>query len=186
MLQVHQEGGCSCGRTRYKLTDSALIVHACHCRMCQRLTGSNNAINILIEAANIALSSGETVEILAHTPSGEGQVITRCKFCFDALWSEYRRFTKWHRASVRFVRAGTLDAPEAFPPDVHIFTESKQPHVCLGDGKPRFKAFYNHQKVWRESSLARLAAASASEGKTQLHGRHGFDTPPLIRKALQK
>lgn len=183
MLQEHHGGGCSCGRTRYKLTGSALIVHACHCRMCQRLTGSTNAVNVLIEAANVTLLSGETVKVLARTPSGEGQVITRCKFCFDAIWSEYRRFTKWHRVTVWFVRAGTLDAPDAFPPDVHIYTESKQPHVCLGDDKPAFQAFYNPLKVWRAGSLARLAAATDTASTTQLFGQHISDAASLIQKA---
>ncbi len=37
---MNLEGGCSCGAIRYKLTNTPLIVHACHCRDCQRVTGS--------------------------------------------------------------------------------------------------------------------------------------------------
>jgi hypothetical protein len=46
---MNLEGGCACGEIRYKLTASPLIVHACHCRDCQRLTGSAFVINIWIE-----------------------------------------------------------------------------------------------------------------------------------------
>ena len=43
------EGGCACRTVRYKLTASPLIVHACHCRDCQRLTGGPFVINVWIE-----------------------------------------------------------------------------------------------------------------------------------------
>ena len=43
-------GGCACGRIRYKLKNDPLIVHACHCRDCQRITGSAFVINIWIES----------------------------------------------------------------------------------------------------------------------------------------
>jgi len=47
--RMEREGGCACGATRYKLTASPLIVHACHCRDCQRLTGGAFVINLWIE-----------------------------------------------------------------------------------------------------------------------------------------
>jgi hypothetical protein len=46
---MEQEGGCACGTTRYKLTAAPLIVHACHCRDCQRLSGGAFALNVWIE-----------------------------------------------------------------------------------------------------------------------------------------
>src|SRR6266478_1489657 len=46
---MNLEGGCACRTIRYKLTHSPLIVHACHCRDCQRLTGSAFVVNIWIE-----------------------------------------------------------------------------------------------------------------------------------------
>ena len=161
MSQDHHEGGCSCARTRYRLTSSALIVHACHCKMCQVLTGSTHAVNVLVEAENVQLFSGETIDVLADTPSGHGQVITRCKTCSVAVWSVYRHFADRTGRSVRFVRAGTLDHPDAFPPDVHIYTETRPKHNAPSDGKPEFNGFYRLQDIWPEPSLRRL-----SHGKT--------------------
>jgi hypothetical protein len=46
---MNLEGGCACRAVRYRLTESPLIVHACHCRDCQRLTGGPFVINIWIE-----------------------------------------------------------------------------------------------------------------------------------------
>jgi hypothetical protein len=46
---MEREGGCACGAMRYRLTAAPLIVHACHCRDCQRLTGDAFALNTWIE-----------------------------------------------------------------------------------------------------------------------------------------
>jgi hypothetical protein len=43
------EGGCACGAVRYRLTAAPLIVHACHCRDCQKTTGSAFVLNMWIE-----------------------------------------------------------------------------------------------------------------------------------------
>jgi hypothetical protein len=53
---------------------------------------------------------------------------------------------------------GTLDDPDRFPPDVHIFTESKQPWVVLPAGVPAFAEYYNSAELWPAESLARRAA----------------------------
>lgn len=49
-----------------------------------------------------------------------------------------------------------LDEPDHHPPDVHIYTGSKQPWVPIPQDAPRFEEFYNIRKVWPESSLARM------------------------------
>jgi hypothetical protein len=54
------EGGCSCGAIRYELTNTPLIVHACHCRDCQRITGSGFVINIWIEKRFVEVSGATT------------------------------------------------------------------------------------------------------------------------------
>ena len=155
-------GGCSCGRVRYRLSDTPLIVHACHCRMCQRLSGSTNAVNVLIEAEKVRLESGEITEREALTPSGHGQVIARCSTCHVAVWSEYRVFSKMSGVATRFVRAGTLDRPDRFPPDVHIYTDTMQPHFQTTSGIPKFGQFYSLAQVWPKTSLDRLARAQVA------------------------
>lgn len=59
---------------------------------------------------------------------------------------------------MRFVRVGTLDEPQMFVPDVHIYTESKVPWVELPQDVPTFREFYDVQKVWaREADERRYA-----------------------------
>ena len=73
--------------------------------------------------------------------------------------------TKNYGISLRFIRAGTMDQPDHFPPDVHIFTESKQPHVTLAEFVPQYPTYYDTRSVWPKESLqrfSRLIKANAS------------------------
>jgi len=55
------EGGCTCGSVRYRLVAAPLFVHCCHCRWCQRETGSAFVLNALVEANQVKLLSGRVV-----------------------------------------------------------------------------------------------------------------------------
>ncbi|HEX4710899.1 GFA family protein [Phenylobacterium sp.] len=147
------EGGCACGAVRYRLTSGPMIVHCCHCRDCQRQTGGAFAVNALIETDRIEMLSGEPVAISMPTESGRPHDIYRCASCATALWSDYGR-----RLGLRFVRATTLDDPEALAPDVHIFTRSKLPWVGLPPQVPAFEIYYDMATLWPPESLARRRA----------------------------
>jgi hypothetical protein len=73
---------------------------------------------------------------LVHTPSesGLGQQIARCPHCKVAAWSHFAG----SGPIMKFVRVGSLDQPDVLPPDVHIFTASKQPWVLLAGDVPAF------------------------------------------------
>ena len=144
------EGGCACGAVRYRLTSPPMIVHCCHCRDCQRQTGGAFAVNALIETDRIEMLSGEPVAISMPTDSGRPHDVYRCPGCATALWSDYGR-----RPVLRFVRAMTLDDPDALPPDVHIFTRSKLPWVGLPPEVPAFEVYYDMARLWPPESLAR-------------------------------
>ena len=148
------EGRCACGAVRYRLTSAPMFVHCCHCLDCQRQTGSAFVLNAIIEADRIALVAGEPKPVAVPTDSGRPHDIHRCPACQTAMWSDYGR-----RPNYRFVRIGTLDAPTALAPDVHIFTRSKQPWVRLPDGARAFDVFYELEQEWPAESLARRHAA---------------------------
>jgi hypothetical protein len=155
------EGGCTCRAVRYRMTSKPLFVHCCHCTWCQRETGTAFALNAMIEADRVALLQGE-VEVI-HTPSlsGKGQKIARCPKCHVALWSNYAGAGD----AVRFVRVGTLDEAGRFPPDIHIFTSSKQPWVALPEGVPAVPEFYKIAEHWPKESLQRRAVLMAARHK---------------------
>jgi hypothetical protein len=146
------EGGCGCRSVRYKLKSRPMFVHCCHCSWCQRETGSAFALNALIEPDRMEVS-GEVVRVDTPSNSGKGQVIARCPKCHIALWSNYGGVGD----VLRFVRVGTLDEPGRMPPDIHIFTSTKQPWVKLDDGKPIYKEYYKSSEVWPKESLERRA-----------------------------
>lgn len=148
------DGGCTCGAVRYRMTAAPLFVHCCHCRWCQRETGASFALNAMIEADRVVLLAGEPVAIVTPSNSGKGQKITRCPQCHIALWSNYAGAGD----AVRFVRVGSLDEPDRLPPDIHIFTASKQPWVVLPEGTPAVEEYYDREALWPAESLARRAA----------------------------
>jgi hypothetical protein len=65
------DGGCACGQLRYTLASKPMIVHCCHCRDCQRQTGSD-VLNALIETDRVELLSGEAQAI--EVPMRVGQI----------------------------------------------------------------------------------------------------------------
>ena len=148
------EGGCTCRAVRYRMTGRPIFVHCCHCRWCQRETGSAFVINALIEADRVVVIAGEPHVVLTPSNSGKGQKITRCPTCHIALWSTYAGAG----GAARFVRVGTLDEPSALSPDAHIFTRSKLPWVGLPRDMPAFEVYYDMATLWPAESLERRRA----------------------------
>lgn len=148
------EGGCDCRHVRYRMATRPLFVHCCHCRWCQRESGSAFAVNAMIEADRVSLLAGEPEKVVTPSASGSGQAIFRCPVCRIALWSNYAGAGE----SVRFVRVGTLDEPSRLPPDIHIFTSTKQPWVVLPAGVPAVPEYYDSKQYWPAESLERRNA----------------------------
>ena len=151
------DGGCACGHVRYRMKSRPLIVHCCHCTWCQRQNGSAFAVNALIETDRVDLLQGDVTEVLVPSPSGKSQRIARCPKCQVALWSNYLILLGGIGDAVRFVRVGTLDNPGSMPPDVHIYTSSKQPWVTLSPDDLVVDEYYVTKEVWPRESLERRA-----------------------------
>jgi hypothetical protein len=151
------QGGCDCREIRYQLEGPPLFVHCCHCRWCQRESGASFALNAMIEAERVTLLCGAPETVDTPSASGRGQRIARCPTCRIALWSNY----SGAGPRIRFVRVGTLDEPDHLPPDVHIFTLTKQPWVVLPEGVPVVPEYYDRRQLWPAESLARREALLA-------------------------
>lgn len=148
------EGGCTCGTVRYRMTGHPMFVHCCHCRWCQRETGTAFALNAMIESDRVILLQGAPEMVDTPSNSGKGQKIMRCPNCRVALWSHYGGAGD----TVCFVRVGTLDEPDRLPPDIHIFTVSKQPWVILPPDVPCVEEYYSAKEYWPDESIARRKA----------------------------
>lgn len=151
------DGGCACGHVRYRMKSQPLIVHCCHCSWCQRQNGSAFAVNALIETDRVELLQGDVTEVTVPSRSGKGQRIARCPNCQVAVWSHYLILSGGIGDAFRFIRVGTLDDPGSMPPDVHIYTSSKQPWVTLSPDDLVVDEYYVTDEVWPRESLERRA-----------------------------
>jgi hypothetical protein len=108
----------------------------------------------MIEADRVRLLSGEVRLVDTPSASGEGQKIARCPRCLIALWSHYAGAGP----ILSFVRVGTLDEPDRLPPEIHIFTSTKQAWLQIPAGTPAVAGYYDREKYWSAESLARRQA----------------------------
>jgi len=111
----------------------------------------------MIESERVEPLDGDPELVATPSASGAGQRIARCRRCRVAVWSHYAGGGDM----VRFVRVGTLDEPARLPPDIHIFTSSKQPWVVLAPGVPAVPEYYDAKRYWPAESLARRDAMRA-------------------------
>ena len=147
------EGRCACGEVRYRLTSRPLFVHACHCTECQRLSGGAFAVNAMIESDRVESLAGEPMTSPVTGASGKPQAIFRCPSCKVAVWSHY----PGAGSKLSFVRVGTLEDPTLLPPDIHIYTSTRQPWFELPENVPAVPEYYSAGDYWPAESLERRA-----------------------------
>lgn len=148
------EGGCGCGAVRYRLLDQPMFVHNCHCRLCQRQTGTASAFNAFIETERLELLSGTLSRHEFTTGSGGTQVSVRCARCGTPLWGHY----PGPGEKAAGVRAGTLDNPAALTLDAVVFAAEKLPWAVLPEGVPVFDGSYRPADVLPPERIARARA----------------------------
>ncbi|WP_319518066.1 GFA family protein [uncultured Martelella sp.] len=166
MAEEQFAGGCFCGAVRFSMRSRPMFIHACHCRDCRRQSGGPFVINGLIETDRITVLKGAPACRTLATDSGHPHDLSFCADCGTALWSDYGR-----RGWMLFVRMATLDAPESFVPDVHIYTATKLPWLPLPAGARSFSHYYDMNAEWpAESTERRRAARSRAAAGRQGNG----------------
>jgi hypothetical protein len=112
----------------------------------------------LIEASQVELLKGKPTQKTLPSASGKGQVFWRCADCGVTVWSNYPQAGP----NIHFIRVGTLDDPSRAPPDIHIYTSTKQPWVVLPEGVPAVAEFYQPADYWSAEIKTRFEAARAA------------------------
>lgn len=126
------DGGCLCGHVRYSAEAEPVFVGVCHCRNCQKQTGS--AFNIVVAIPKPALSvTGAPKTFADHGDSGKVLSRSFCAQCGSTLFDEAEVMP-----GVVMISTGTLDDASAIKPTMEIFCDSAQPWVQLGGGMQRF------------------------------------------------
>jgi hypothetical protein len=125
------EGGCLCGAVRYHSDIDAVATAVCHCRNCQRQSGS--AFSILVAVPAPSLKVEGAVSSFRDTADSGGDVERQfCGTCGSALISRVGSMP-----DLAWIKAGTLDDVSTLQPQMHIWCDSAQPWVTLPDDLPR-------------------------------------------------
>jgi hypothetical protein len=122
------EGGCRCGRVRFRIAASPVMEMACHCRGCQRMTASAFSTTIMVPASSFAVIAGETVVGGAHA-EGQQYEHHHCQWCKSWL------FTTGGAPGIVNVRATLLDDPAWFAPWAETQTAEKLAWAETGAGR---------------------------------------------------
>jgi hypothetical protein len=128
-------GGCLCGAVRYEFDGEPVFAGHCHCRDCQRATGTGHVSVIAFPAAAVKFS-GET---RAFTSTGDsGQPITRnfCPTCGSLIYAQPSVMP-----GMVNITAGTLDDTSLFQPQAAIYTRSRPDWDRLATGVMEFETF---------------------------------------------
>ena len=125
-------GGCRCGNARYTISAAPVFTGVCHCRNCQKETGSAFAVVLGVPAAAVAI----TGELTTFTSTGDSGKTTRRRFC-PACGSTIA-IEADIMPGLMMVGAGTLDDTSTVQPAMQIYCDSAQPWVSLGGQMQRF------------------------------------------------
>jgi hypothetical protein len=127
-----QTGGCQCGKIRYEITEAPRLVYTCHCRDCQRITGSAFSLGVALSQSAFYITAGEPRAIQRMPDNGRLNTRFVCPDCACWVYS-------LPRGGVVRVRAGTLDDTSWLQPTRHIWTRSKQPWITFAESDETFE-----------------------------------------------
>lgn len=118
-------GGCLCGQVRYEVTGEPTTVGVCHCKHCQRQTGS--AFSLLVAVPKAAFRPSGTLKTF-HDTGESGQPVSRnfCPACGSPIASDVAVMPE-----LTWIKAGTLDDPSWLQPTLQIYCDSAQSWVKL-------------------------------------------------------
>ena len=127
------EGGCACGAVRYRCTADAARVYYCHCRDCQRATGTAFHTGLSVPRNSVAMLAGEPREYSRLADSGNTVTEGFCATCGSPLYV-YSTGRPGHMS----LKAGALDDPSALAPKIQIWTASAVPWSDTGGADQRY------------------------------------------------
>lgn len=133
-MELPLRGGCVCGAIRYEIAQEPLRVYVCHCKDCQRFTGSAFAIGVVVPAEAFRLT-GSATRLVPNgiTEGGRPKRLSACPECGTRLFGEVRADAHY-TGMVRAILGGTLDDTSWLRPTIHVWTRSAQPWVILPEG----------------------------------------------------
>jgi hypothetical protein len=125
-------GGCLCGAVRYTADADPTTATVCHCKDCQKFTGS--AFAALVFVPNEALTVTGTLKTFTSL-GGSGNPIDRlfCPECGSSIAEQSSR-----RPDAMVLNVGTFDDPAIAVPGREIFRDDRLPWIEVHGDIPRF------------------------------------------------
>lgn len=132
MATLPLTGGCLCGSVRFEVAEPPLSASYCHCRRCQRRTGSAAAVSARVVPGSLRVVAGE--ELIRAWEPGDGWAKAFCSACGGALWAQSP--TDPEQVSVRL---GAFDEDPGVRPSYRQFVAYAAPWEPIpDDGLPRY------------------------------------------------
>jgi hypothetical protein len=126
------EGGCRCGRIRYRVaTDKLPRVYACHCRDCQTWSGSAFSLQFILPETQLEVTGEPLLYERTSSESGRTSYQRGCPACMTRVYN-----TNSARPGLAVVRAGTLDRSDELDVVAHIWTKRKMKGIVIPDDVP--------------------------------------------------
>ena len=134
-MPVPLTGGCLCGAVRYTVSVPITELRMCHCRDCQKSTGTAGSVNAMVKSDTMKITQGTPKRYTVTADSGRTLHRFFCGDCGSPLFSR-RELTPENSG----LRIGTLDAEHAAGMKIvaHIWTKSARPWAHIAPGTQQF------------------------------------------------
>ncbi len=126
-------GGCACGAVRYECSAPPLRMVNCHCRDCQRASGSAYSASLIMAASSVRLLRGQCAEYRIEAESGNYAKREFCAHCGTPLFA-----SSVARPDFVVVKTSSLDDPSWFVPEADVWVASAQPWDHMNPTVPKF------------------------------------------------
>ena len=135
-MAAARTGGCLCGAVRYESAGEPIFSLQCHCRDCQRSSGSAFVAAMRVPAAGFRITQGAPKRYVSNSDAGNAVTRAFCGDCGSPLYIQVAS-----RPDIVGLRVGTLDDPSGFRPEANIFVRSAQPWVHMDPALPRHESY---------------------------------------------
>lgn len=127
------EGGCQCGAVRYRIKAAPLGIYACHCKDCQRFSGTTHTLSMVIATRDVKLIAGALRGFDKAADSGRTVRMLGCAECGTKVWNE-----PLASPDILVLKPGTLDDMSWARPIGNIWTDRAQAWAVIDPGVPNF------------------------------------------------
>ena len=152
-IQIPITGGCLCEAIRYELSEPPVETAICHCRTCQKSTGSAFEVSVGFSSSAFRFTKGKPKLYRSSPIMNKGF----CSNCGSLLFDQYLGRTPGFSPDTIYIQLGTLDHPETVTINFHYGVETQLPWIHFDDGLPRYRCDEDPELA------AAFAAAEAGE-----------------------